>query len=63
MGSVLIDNKDADASLQKTDSKAKQLFDKLGGGIKTAAKVGAAIGGMAAAGGAALLEWPASRPK
>lgn len=54
-GSILIDNKDADASLQKTEGKAEKFFKKLGGGIKTAAKVGAAIGGMAIAGGAALF--------
>lgn len=55
MGSILIDNKDADASLQKTEGKADGFFKKLGGGIKTVAKVGAAIGGMAIAGGASLF--------
>lgn len=54
-GSILIDNKEANDSLSKTEQKAEGVFSKLGSGVATVAKVGAAIGGMAIAGGAALL--------
>ncbi len=54
-GSVMVDNKKANQSLQKTDSLAKKLGKGLGKGIKTAAKWGAALTAGAAAGGTALL--------
>ena len=52
-GSIFIDNDEADKSISKTEKKAEGLASKLGGGIKTAAKWGAAIAGGAtvAAGG------------
>ena len=52
-GSIFIDNEEADKSISKTEKKAEGLASKLGGGIKTAAKWGAAIAGGAtvAAGG------------
>lgn len=54
-GSVMVDNKKANASLQKTDSLASKLSKGLGSGIKTIAKWGAALTTGAIAGGAALL--------
>ncbi|WP_027964730.1 hypothetical protein [Halalkalibacillus halophilus] len=42
-GSILIDDKEAQNSLSKTDKKTKSLGDRLRGGIKTAAKFGAAL--------------------
>ncbi len=52
-GSIFVDNEEADKSISKTEKKAEGLASKLGGGIKTAAKWGAAIAGGAtvAAGG------------
>lgn len=52
-GSIFIDSDEADKSISKTEKKAEGLASKLGGGIKTAAKWGAAIAGGAtvAAGG------------
>ncbi|MFZ5352738.1 MAG: phage tail protein [Bacillota bacterium] len=54
-GSIFIDSKEADKSLDSTDKKAEGLGTKLGGMIGTATKWGAAIGGAAIAGGAAML--------
>lgn len=54
-GSVMVDNKKANQSLQKTDSLAQKLSKGLGKGIKTAAKWGAALTAGAVAGGTALL--------
>lgn len=52
-GSIFVDNEDANKSIAKTEEKAGGLSEKLGSGIKTAAKWGAAIvGGATAAGGA-----------
>ena len=52
-GSIFIDNEEANKSISKTEEKAEGLGSKLGNGIKTAAKWGAAIvgGATAAAGG------------
>lgn len=55
LGSVFVDNEKANKSISETDKKASALGEKLGAGIKTAAKWGAAIGGAAIAGGAALF--------
>lgn len=55
MGSILIDNSKADESIAKTEKKAEGLGTKLGNGIKTAAKWGAAITGAAVGGAAALF--------
>lgn len=55
MGSILIDNDKANESIKKTEGHAEGLAGKLGKGIGTAAKWGAAIGGAAIAGGAALF--------
>ena len=54
-GSVMVDNKKANQSIQKTDSLASKLSKGLGKGIKTAAKWGAGIAAGAVAGGAALF--------
>lgn len=54
-GSILVDNEKANKSISETDGKAGGLATKLGDGIKTAAKWGAAITGAAVAGGAALF--------
>ncbi len=54
-GSILIDNEKANASIGKTEEKAQGLASKLGNGIKTAAKWGAAIGAGAAAAGGAMF--------
>lgn len=53
-GSILVDNAKANESIQKTDSLAESLHSKLGNGIATAGKWGAAILAGAAAAGAAL---------
>ncbi|MFC4389147.1 hypothetical protein ACFOZ1_15300 [Gracilibacillus marinus] len=56
-GSILIDDKEAQSSLSKTDKQSKNLGDRLKGTIKTAAKWGAAIvtgAGVAATGMTAL---------
>lgn len=52
-GSIFIDNEEANKSISKTEEKAESLGSKLGNGVKTAAKWGAAIAGGAtvAAGG------------
>ena len=53
-GSILIDSKDAENSISKTESKAEKLVSSFGKGIKTAAKWGTAIvAGTAAAATAA----------
>lgn len=54
-GSIFVDNEKANKSISETDQKAGGLASKLGDGIKTAAKWGAAITGAAVAGGAALF--------
>lgn len=54
-GSVLVDSADAENSISKTGAKAEGLASKLGSGIKTAAKWGAAIAAGAAAAGAAIM--------
>ncbi len=54
-GSILVDSSKAQESISKTEGKADGLGKKLGNGIKTAAKWGAAIGAGAAAAGAALF--------
>ncbi len=54
-GSIFVDNAEANKSIAKTDDKAGALANKLGEGIKAAAKWGAAIGAGAAVAGAAML--------
>src|SRR5660397_26793 len=54
VGDVMVDTSKAEASIQKTDSKAKKLFNRLGGGIKKAAKVGAGIAVGVGVGAAAI---------
>lgn len=54
-GSIMVDNSKANDSISKTDGKAKGLMTSMGNGIKTVGKWGLAIGGAAAAGGAALF--------
>lgn len=55
MGSILVNNDEANKSISKTDEKAEGLGSKLLKGVGTAAKWGTAIAGAAAAGGAALM--------
>lgn len=55
LGSILVNNSEANKNIEETDSKAKTLGERLGGGIKTAAKWGAALTGAAAGAGAALF--------
>lgn len=54
-GSIFVDNAKANESISKTEKHAEGLGSKLGAGIKTAAKWGAAIGAGAVAAGGALL--------
>lgn len=54
-GSIMVDNKKANQSIQKTDSLASKLSKGLGKGVKTAAKWGAGLAAGAAAGGTALF--------
>lgn len=54
-GRILINSDDADKSIQKTESKAKQLASSFGNGIKTAAKWGAGIAAGAAAAATAAV--------
>lgn len=54
-GRILVDDKEAQDSISKTDKKAQTLGDRFKKGIKTAGKWGAAIvAGAAVAGGAML---------
>ncbi len=55
IGSIMVDSKDAENSIAKTDEKASGLADKLSGGIKTAAKWGAGITAAATAVGGAMV--------
>lgn len=55
-GSILVDNEKANKSISETDDKAGGLAEKLGKGIGTAAKWGAALAGGAAVAGAAILK-------
>lgn len=55
IGSIMVDSKDAENSLSKTEKKAGGLADKLSSGIKTAAKWGAGIVGAATAVGGAMV--------
>lgn len=54
-GRILIDSNEAENSISKTGSKAKELAGHLGNGIKTAAKWGAALVAGAGSAGAALM--------
>jgi phage-related minor tail protein len=54
-GSVLIDDKEANKSIQKIDKKVGKFTKKLGKGIKTAAKWGAGLAAGAAVAGGAML--------
>lgn len=48
-GTILVDNSKANDSLDKSENKMKKLTSTLGTGIKTAAAMGTAIAGAAAA--------------
>src|SRR5690554_3274128 len=54
-GRILVDDEEAQKSLSKTDKNTKSLGDRLRGGIKTAAKWGAALVTAGAAAGAAMF--------
>ena len=56
IGSVMVDTKDAENSLQKTSGEAEGLGNKLSSGIKTATKWAAGIAGAAAAVGGAMVK-------
>ena len=53
-GSIFVDNDEANKSISKTDKKAQGLGKTMVKGAATVAKFGAAIGGMAIAGGVAI---------
>lgn len=59
-GSIMVDSADAEKSLSKTGEKAEGLGSKLGKGVKTAAKWGAAVGVGAIAAGAGILKMATS---
>ena len=54
-GSIFVNTDEADKSIHKTEKNAEGVASKLGDGIKTAGKWGAAIVGGAAAAGTALV--------
>ena len=54
-GSIFVDTAEAEKSISKTEEKAESFTSKLGNGIKTAAKWGAAIVGGASAAVGGLL--------
>ena len=54
-GRILVDDKEAQKSLSRTDKNVKTFGDRLRGGIKTAAKWGTAIVGAATTAGAAMF--------
>lgn len=54
-GRILVDNDEANKSISKTDKEAKGLGERLGSGIKTAAKWGAGIITAAGAAGTAAF--------
>lgn len=60
VGSIFVDNEEANKSISKTDSKAESLAQKFVKGATTAAKWGAAVAtaavGMATAAGAAIVK-------
>lgn len=56
VGSVMVDTADAEKSIQKTSDQTEGLGKKLGNGVKTAAKWGAAVAGAALAAGAAMVK-------
>lgn len=55
IGSIMVDTADAENSISKTDEKAKGLAEKMGDGVKTAAKWGAGIATAAIAVGGAMV--------
>ena len=55
VGRVMVDSRDAQDSIAKTDSKALGMAKTLGKGITTAAKWGAAMAGAAVAAGTAVF--------
>lgn len=55
VGSILVDNEKANASISKTDSKAESLAKKFASGATTVAKWGTAIAGASTLVGGALL--------
>lgn len=55
LGSIFVDNSDANKSIDATDKKAEGLGAKFKAGVATAGKWGAAIAGAAVASGGALF--------
>ena len=55
MGTILVDNTKANESLDKTSKEADSMMGKIGKGIGTVAKVGAAVGAAVVASGTALM--------
>lgn len=53
-GSILIDNDQANKSIDSTGNKAMKMAKSFGGGLKSAVKFGAGVVGAAAAAGAAV---------
>lgn len=56
VGSIFVDNTEANNSIQKTDEKVGGLGEKFKSGVKTVAKWGAALGGAALAAGVAITK-------
>lgn len=56
VGSIMVDSKEAQESISKTGEKSEGLLTKLGKGITTAAKWGAALAAGAAAAGAGIYK-------
>ena len=55
-GTIMVDNRQADESLTKTEKKAGSLAESLGKGVKSAAKFGAAVGTAAVAAGSGIVK-------
>lgn len=56
VGSIFIDNTEANNSIQKTDEKVETLGTKFKNGVTTVAKWGAALGAAALAAGGAMVK-------
>lgn len=54
VGDIMVDTTKAENSIHKTESKAKNLFNTLGNGVKKTARVGAGIAAGVGAGAAAI---------
>ena len=60
LGTIAVNNADANSSIDETSEKAGSFSEKLKGGISTAAKWGTAIVGGAATAAAGLIKFAES---